>query len=90
MRTTLDLDYDILTAIKERAQFEGASLGKVASRLIKQALQGLPNTYDKSHTDQQAFQPVVCNGFRSLPPNPNLPAPITLAQVQAIADAEGI
>jgi hypothetical protein len=31
MRTTLDLDFDILTAIKERAQFEGASIGKVAA-----------------------------------------------------------
>jgi hypothetical protein len=90
MRTTLDLDYDILTAIKERAQFEGASLGKVASRLIKQALQGKSNSKDSSTSLQSAFTPVVRNGFRSLPINPNLRAPVTLAQVQAIADDEGI
>jgi hypothetical protein len=87
MRTTLDLDIDILTAIKERAQFEGASIGKVASRLIKQALQAKP----LPNPDQSAMtQAVVLNGFRSLPHNPQLKAPITLAQVQAIADAEGI
>jgi hypothetical protein len=87
MRTTLDLDYDILSAIKERAQFEGASLGKVASRLIKLALQAkpLPDLDDVAQA-----KPLILNGFRSLPHNPQLKTPITLAQVQAIADAEGV
>jgi hypothetical protein len=85
MRTTLDLDVDILTAIKERAQFEGASIGKVASRLIKQALQAKPvveHPVASAVTERNGFQIVQ----RKTPPK----TPITMARIQAIADAEGI
>ena len=40
MRTTIDLDYDILVAAKEVARMENVSLGKVISRLVRQALTG--------------------------------------------------
>ncbi len=40
MRTTLDLEVDVLMAAKELARLENASLGKVVSRLIRQALTG--------------------------------------------------
>jgi hypothetical protein len=84
MRTTLDLDYDILNAIKERAQFEGASIGKVASRLIKQALQAKPSNSEvpPALKERNGFQLVQ----RKNPPK----TPITMARIQAIADAEGI
>jgi hypothetical protein len=84
MRTTLDLDVDILTAIKERAQFEGASLGKVASRLIKQALQAKPVA------DANAAPLKVRNGFQLIQRKHPPKTPITMARIQAIADEEGI
>ncbi|WP_313315629.1 hypothetical protein [Pulveribacter sp.] len=40
MRTTIDLEDDILIAAKEIARAENTSLGKVISRLIRQALTG--------------------------------------------------
>ena len=40
MRTTIDLDYDTLVAAKEAARMENVSLGKVISRLVRQALTG--------------------------------------------------
>lgn len=84
MRTTLDLDYDILNAIKERAQFEGLSLGKVASRLIKQALQAKPvnNEMVAPLKERNGIQLIQ----RKTPPK----TPITMARIQAIADEEGI
>jgi hypothetical protein len=84
MRTTLDLDFDILTAIKERAQFEGASIGKVASRLIKQALQA------RSTTAIEAPPVLERNGIQLLQRKTPPKTPITMARIQAIADAEGI
>ncbi|MCC5888413.1 MAG: hypothetical protein JJT88_18410 [Gammaproteobacteria bacterium] len=38
MRTTLDIDDDVLAAAKERARREGTSVGKVVSRLLRQAM----------------------------------------------------
>lgn len=38
MLTTIDLDPDALLATKEIARAEGVSLGKVVSRLVRQAL----------------------------------------------------
>jgi hypothetical protein len=84
MRTTLDLDDDILTAIKERAQFEGTSLGKVASRLIKLALLSRPSTPDMPE------QPLERNGIQLLQRKSPPKEPITMALIQAIADEEGI
>ena len=38
MRTTLDLDDDILAAVKSLAASQGTSAGKVASELIRKSL----------------------------------------------------
>ncbi len=38
MRTTLDIDDDVLTAAKERAQRDKKSIGRVVSELMRQAL----------------------------------------------------
>lgn len=38
MRTTLDIDDDVLRAVKERARREGRSAGAVLSELARQAL----------------------------------------------------
>lgn len=39
MRTTLDLDEDVLEAVKEIAQVKGQTAGKVTSDLVRRALQ---------------------------------------------------
>jgi hypothetical protein len=38
MRTTLDLEKPVLDALKARGEKEGTSLGKLASRLLAEAL----------------------------------------------------
>ncbi len=40
MRTTIDLEPDVLMAAKELARQENVSLGKVVSRLLRMALTG--------------------------------------------------
>jgi hypothetical protein len=42
MRTTLDIDEDVLAAAKELARHEGETAGRVLSRLARQALQQRP------------------------------------------------
>jgi hypothetical protein len=39
MRTTLDIDDDILEAAKELARLRGTSAGKVVSELVRKALE---------------------------------------------------
>jgi hypothetical protein len=40
MRTTLDIDDDLLAAAKEIARREGRTAGEVVSRLLRQSLSG--------------------------------------------------
>ena len=42
MRTTLDIDDDLLAASKELARHEGTTAGAVVSRLLRQALTASP------------------------------------------------
>jgi Arc/MetJ family transcription regulator len=41
MRTTLDIDDDVLAAAKELARHEGATAGQIVSRLLRRSLTGL-------------------------------------------------
>lgn len=38
MRTTLDIDQDVLLAVKEMAKQQGVSMGKMLSKLTRQVL----------------------------------------------------
>jgi Arc/MetJ family transcription regulator len=58
MRTTLDIDDDVLAAAKERAAGEKTTTGKVISDLARQAL-------TKSSVADE--EPRYRNGFRLLP-----------------------
>lgn len=40
MRTTIDIDDDLLAASQELARHEGTTVGAVVSRLLRQALTG--------------------------------------------------
>ena len=43
MRTTIDLDDDVLRALKERQRRENKTLGRLASELLAQALAATPS-----------------------------------------------
>jgi hypothetical protein len=73
MRTTLDLDEDVLEAVKEIAQVRGQTAGKVTSDLVRRALQ--PKRTVK-----------VRNGVPLLPSRPG--RLITNALVQRILNEE--
>jgi hypothetical protein len=60
MRTTLDIDNDVLQAARERARREGKSLGRVISELARSALtSAAPAT--------GARQPKAIYGLRPFP-----------------------
>ncbi len=58
MRTTLEIEDDVLMAAKELAQSEGSSAGKVISRLVRKALIG-------DHVDKDVVE--YRNGVPLLP-----------------------
>ena len=69
MRTTIDIDDDILQAAKELAQSRGMTAGRVISELVRQALK----------------QPVMAaptrNGVPLLPPRPASDPRLTMKRV---------
>lgn len=74
MRTTLDLDEDVLEALKEIAEMRGQTAGRVASDLVRKAL-------------QPAQQVRVRNGVPLFPSRPGQRI-ITNALVQRILNEE--
>ncbi|HEY0930721.1 MAG TPA: hypothetical protein VGE27_12445 [Gemmatimonas sp.] len=60
MRTTLDIDEDVLEAAKERARREDKTAGQVVSELLRQALTARPRV------SAVAEAPSV-HGFRPFP-----------------------
>ena len=79
MRTTLDIESDVLQAAKELAHYEKSTTGKVISRLVRQALNG------PLKTSQSEF--IYKNGILVRPSRGEI---ITLEHVQKIMDEEGI
>ena len=63
MRTTIDLDDDVLMAIKERARREKRSAGQVLSELARQALTGQARSPSQLAVDAfHGFQPLAHRG----------------------------
>ena len=56
MRTTIDIDDDVLQAAKERAKREQKTAGEVVSELLRQALTASPPS--------SARQPKAVHGFK--------------------------
>ncbi len=79
MRTTLDIDDQILQAAKELARQQRVSTGLVVSRLLRDALTG-------RGSDTRTDAPAVA-GFR---PFPSRGIPVTDADVNELRDAEGV
>jgi hypothetical protein len=75
MRTTVDIDDDLLTAIKEKAAAEGSTIGRVLSRLVRRGLEPPPRKYK------------IRNGVPVIPAEPGEP-PLTMAMVNALRDED--
>jgi hypothetical protein len=80
MRTTLDIDDDILLAAKERATRERKSLGAVVSALAREALQG-PAPRVRGGGSAPMGECVVL---------PRRNEVVTLEKVRALQDQEGV
>jgi site-specific recombinase XerD len=65
MRTTLDIDNDLLEAAKELARKQNISAGQVVSQLLRRALTGQPENLSTS----QAVKPKIPSvaGFHPFP-----------------------
>jgi hypothetical protein len=74
VRTTLDLDEDVLQAAKELAQMHGRTAGQVLSDLARQAL---------APKQTQSLR----NGVPVLPRRPGA-KPVTMDMVNRLRDAE--
>lgn len=82
MRTTLDIEDDVLLAAKELARRSGASAGQVISRLARQALTQAPPSAAAGVKEPDAFY-----GFRPFPARGSV---VTNEQVDKLRDDEGI
>lgn len=77
MRTTLDIEEDVLSAVKELAEYEGTSAGKVISRLARKGLIG----------NDQPRQMTYRNGVPILPSRGVI---VTNEIINKIREEEGI
>jgi predicted transcriptional regulator len=80
MRTTLDLDQEVLDAIKEIARRTGESAGSVLSELARRAL-------TQTVARQGVREPESCYGFRPIPARGKI---VTNAHIDRLRDDEGI
>lgn len=78
MRTTIDLEDDILQAAKEMARHQHLTLGQVISRLTRRAL--------TTQLDSSPTTPTVA-GFRTLPGRGVV---VGNDQVNALRESEGV
>ena len=81
MRTTLDLESDVLAAAKEIARLENTAVGKVVSRLVRQALAG------DGQAKPAPQRPSTVTGFE---PFPARGAIVTDALIDRLRDTEGV
>jgi hypothetical protein len=80
MRTTLDIEDDVLQAAKELARHEGSTAGRVISTLARRGLNG---NRPKSKKSQFVYR----NGVPLLPSSGEI---VTMEHIQKIMDEEGI
>ena len=79
MRTTIDIDDDLLAAAKELARVQRSSAGKVVSQLLRKAL-------SNTGTPLESESPAV-GGFR---PFPSRGTVVTNEQINELRDKEGV
>jgi hypothetical protein len=82
MRTTLEIEDDVLLAAKELARREHTTAGKVISDLARRSL-----TQANAMTADQAKEAAAAHGFRPFPPRGGV---ITNELVDRLRDENGI
>ena len=85
MRTTLDIDDDLLAAAKELARRERSTAGQVVSRLLRHSLTGIAAA---PATSNHARHKAPVAGFEPFPAQPRVVT--TNEQVDTLREAEGI
>jgi hypothetical protein len=79
VRTTLDIDDDVLLAVKDRARSERRSAGEVISDLARQAL-------TTRRPPDEVRQPSAFHSFEPFPPRGRL---VTNSQIDELREDEG-
>ena len=79
VRTTLDIDADVLAATKEIAKRQGKSAGKLASELMREALQLRAGHSSPKASGRCGFRPISSGG-----------APVSNELVNRMRDELGI
>lgn len=81
MRTTLDIDDDVLAAAKELSRRQSVSAGKVLSQLARQALAGAGavGKARRAAPGVAGFRPIASRG-----------KPVTNEIIDSLRDAEGV
>ena len=82
MRTTLDIEDDVLAVAKEMARRQRVSAGHVISRLLREAMSGANSLKQPPEGGQRCVA-----GFRPFPSQGVL---ITDAHIDSLRDAEGV
>ena len=82
MRTTLEIEDDVLLAAKELARRSGTTAGRVISNLARQAL-----TQPAAAANRRAKEPAAVHGFR---PFPSRGSVVTNEQVDKLREDEGV
>lgn len=80
MRTTLDIDDDLLLAAKELARREQTSAGRVVSRLLRGAMTHTEEKRTTAHRRSVA-------GFRPLPAGDHV---VSNEQINLLRDVDGL
>lgn len=85
MRTTLDIDEDVLVAAKELARRQNLSAGQVVSRLLRRVLTG--QTGNSTASEGVGPESRSIAGFRPFPAGR---AVVTNDAVNRLREAEGV
>lgn len=88
MRTTLDIEDDVLFAAKEIARLEKKSLGQVISELARRAFAQSPEHSPRKHArPPRVSEPLAAYGIHPLPARGAL---VTNELIDRLRDEEGI
>ena len=79
VRTTLNIDDDVLAAAKELARSQHTSAGRVISQLLRQAISGQTQSTKQDTTSVGGFRPFAARG-----------QVVTDEKVNELRDAEGV
>lgn len=82
MRTTIDVDEDVLAAAKELARKQRVSIGKIVSGLLREALCG-----GYSHAAARCDESAGVGGFRPFPAQGRV---VTDDLIEQISDIEAV